>query len=66
MSKVVRFSMDELEQVDVNDELKRLADMPDSEIRTDLIPERRFDLALAAARRKAGWKPGTVKHKKAS
>jgi hypothetical protein len=39
-------------------QLKRVSEMPDSEIRTDLIPERRFDLALAAERRKSGWTPG--------
>jgi hypothetical protein len=46
--------------------LKRLAEMPDELIRTDLIPERRFDLALARERRKAGWTPGSVRLKKAS
>jgi len=40
--------------------------MPDEDIRTDLIPERRFNLALAAERRKAGWTPGKALHKKAS
>jgi hypothetical protein len=40
------------------EQLKRLAEMPDDQIRTDLIPERRFDLALARERRKSGWTPG--------
>jgi len=30
-----------------------------------LIPERRFDLALARERRKAGWMPGKAMLKKA-
>jgi hypothetical protein len=46
--------------------LKRLADMPDELIRTDLIPERRFNVALARERRKAGWTPGKAMLKKAS
>jgi hypothetical protein len=46
--------------------LKRLAEMPDALIRTDLIPERRFDVALARERRKAGWTPGKAMLKKAS
>jgi hypothetical protein len=40
------------------EQLKRLADMPDDQIRTDLIPERRFNLALARERRNSGWMPG--------
>jgi hypothetical protein len=46
--------------------LNRLAKMPDDQIRTDLIPERRFNLALARERRKAGWTPGSAVLKKAS
>jgi hypothetical protein len=46
--------------------LKHLVEMPDHEIRTDLIPERRFDLALARERRKAGWTPGKTRLQKAS
>jgi hypothetical protein len=66
MSKLVRYSADELRNIDVSEELRRLAEMPDSEIRTDLIPERRFNVPLAIERRKAGWKPAAAAHKKAS
>jgi hypothetical protein len=66
MSKIVRYTSEELDRIDVSDELKRIAEMPDSEIRTDLIPERRFDLKRAAERRKTGWIPGQADHKKAS
>ena len=66
MSKIVRYSTDELRSSEVSEELKRLAEKPDSEIRTDLIPERRFNVPLAIERRKNGWKPGSVAQKKAS
>jgi hypothetical protein len=46
------------------EQLKRLAEMPASAIRTDLIPERSFDLKLARERRKAGWTPGKASLKK--
>jgi hypothetical protein len=46
--------------------LKRLTEMPDDQIRTDLIPERHFNLELAAKRRKEGWTPGKASLKKAS
>jgi hypothetical protein len=48
------------------EQLKRLAEMPDDQIRTDLIPERRFNLDLARERRKAGWTPSKAGLKKAS
>jgi hypothetical protein len=40
--------------------------MPDELINTEDIPERRFNVALAIERRKAGWTPGKALHKKAS
>ena len=66
MSRIVRMTSETPVSLETIERLKRLANKPDSEIRTDLIPERRFDVALATERRKAGWKPGAVVRKKAS
>jgi hypothetical protein len=66
MSKIVRMTSEDPISEESIEQLKRLAAMPDSEIRTDLIPEKRFDLALALKRRKAGWTPGKAAQKKAS
>ncbi len=66
MSRIVRMTSEDPISPESIERLKRLAEMPDELIRTDLIPERRFDLALARERRKAGWTPGSVRLKKAS
>ncbi len=66
MSGIVRMTSEDPISPESIERLKRLAEMPDELIRTDLIPERRFDLALARERRKAGWTPGSVRLKKAS
>jgi hypothetical protein len=66
MSKIVRMTSDEPLSAESIEQLKRLAEMPDDQIRTDLIPERHFDLELAAKRRKEGWTPGKAGLKKAS
>ena len=66
MSRIVRVTSETPPSPESIERLKRLAEMPDSEIRTDLIPERRFNLALARERRKAGWTPGKARLKKAS
>jgi hypothetical protein len=58
MSKIVYMTSEDPISIESIEQLKRIAAMPDSEIRTDLIPERHFDLALAAERRKSGWTPG--------
>jgi hypothetical protein len=58
MSRIVYMTSEDPISPESIERLKRVAAMPDSEIRTDLIPERRFDLALAAERRKSGWTPG--------
>jgi hypothetical protein len=42
------------------EELKRLAAMPDDQIDTSDIPERPFDLELAARRRRESWTPGSA------
>jgi hypothetical protein len=66
MNKIVRMTSDTPLDAESIEQLKRLAEMSDSEIRTDLIPEKHLDLKLAAERRKAGWTPGQAAHKKAS
>ncbi len=66
MSRIVRMTSETPPSPESIERLKRLAEMPDEEIRTDLIPERRFNLSLAAERRKKGWTPGKALHKKAS
>jgi hypothetical protein len=66
MNKIVRMTSDEPLSPESIEQLKRLAEVPDEFIRTDLIPERRFNLALAKERRKAGWTPGKAALKKAS
>jgi hypothetical protein len=66
MSRIVRMTSETPVSSETIERLKRLAEKPDSEIRTDLIPERRFNVALAIERRKAGWKPGVITRKKAS
>ena len=66
MSRIVRMTSEDPIDPESIERLKRLAEMPDEDIRTDLIPERRFNLALAAERRKAGWTPGKALLKKAS
>jgi hypothetical protein len=58
MSRIVYMTSEDPISPESIERLKRVAAMPDSEIRTDLIPERRFDLALAAERRKSGLTPG--------
>ena len=59
MSKTVRMTSDEPLSAESIEQLNRLAKMPDDLIDTSDIPERHFDLDLAAKRRKEGWKPGT-------
>jgi hypothetical protein len=54
MSRIVYMTSEDPISPESIERLKRVAAMPDSEIRTDLIP----DLALAAERRKSGWTPG--------
>jgi hypothetical protein len=66
MSRIVRVTSEIPPSPESIERLKRLAEMPDEDIRTDLIPERRFNLALAAERRKTGWTPGKALHRKAS
>lgn len=66
MSKIVRMTSEDPLSPESIEQLKRLAEMPDELIRTDLIPERRFNLELARERRKAGWTPGKAMLKKAS
>lgn len=66
MTKTVRRKLGDPISPESIERLKRLAEMPDELIRTDLIPERRFDLALARERRKVGWTPGKPLLKKAS
>jgi uncharacterized DUF497 family protein len=65
MSKIVRMTSETSVSSEAVERLTRLANMPDAEIRTDLIPERRFDLKRAAERREAGWAPHKA-HRKAS
>jgi len=60
MSKIVRYTDEELRKIDVTEELKRLAAMPDDQIDTSDIPVRPFDLELAAKRRREGWTPGST------
>ncbi len=64
MTKTVRRKLGDPISPESIERLKRLAEMPDELIRTDLIPERRFDPALARERRKAGWTPGRAPLKK--
>ena len=66
MNRIVRMTSEDPISEESMERLRRLAEMPDSEIRTDLIPERRFNLELARERRKAGWTPGKISLKKAS
>jgi hypothetical protein len=66
MTRAVRRKLGDPVSPETIERLKRLAEMPDDQIRTDLIPERRFDVALARERRKAGWTPGKTGLKKAS
>jgi len=66
MSRIVRMTSEDPIDPESIERLKRLAEMPDEHIRTELIPERRFNLALAAERRKTGWTPGKALHRKAS
>ena len=66
MSKIVRMTSEDPISPESIERLKRLAKMPDDQIRTDLIPERRFNLALARERRLAGWTPGKAALEKAS
>ncbi len=63
---IVRMTSEDPISAESIERLKRLAGMPDELIRTDLIPERRFDVALARERRRAGWTPGQAMLKKAS
>jgi hypothetical protein len=58
MSRIVYMTSEDPLSDESIEQLKRIAAMPDSEIRTDLIPEKRFNLALAAERRRSGWTPG--------
>jgi hypothetical protein len=53
MSRIVRMTSEAPPSPESIERLKRLAEMPDEDIRTDLIPERRFNLSLAAERRRA-------------
>ena len=48
------------------EQLKRLAEMPDTQINTKDVPERTFDANRFLQRRKEGWRPGVVNQKKAS
>ncbi len=66
MSRIVRMTSEDPVSPETIERLKRLAEMPDEQIRTDLIPERHFNLELARERRKAGWTPGKSSLKKAS
>jgi hypothetical protein len=66
MTKAVRRKLGDPVTPESIERLKRLADMPDELIRTDLIPERRFNVPLAIERRKSGWTPGKAALKKAS
>jgi hypothetical protein len=66
MSEIVRMTSETAPSPESIERLKRLAEMPDEDIRTDLIPECRFNLSLATERRKKGWTPGKALHKKAS
>ncbi|MES2390568.1 MAG: hypothetical protein V4555_02930 [Acidobacteriota bacterium] len=59
MSKTVRMTSDDPLSAEAIEQLKRLAEMPDDLIDTSDIPDRHFNLELAAKRRKEGWKPGT-------
>jgi hypothetical protein len=52
MSRIVYMTSEDPISPESIERLKRVAAMPDSEIRTDLIPERRFDLA-----RRSGGSP---------
>ncbi len=66
MSKLVRYTADELRSEEISEELRRLAEMPDSEIRTDLIPERRFNVSLAIQSRRVAGISNKLTQKKAS
>jgi len=66
MTRAVRRKLGDPVSPETIERLKRLAEMPDDQIRTDLIPERRLDVALARERRKTGWTPGKAALKKAS
>jgi len=66
MSKIVRMTSETPVSQETIERLKRLAEMPDELINTDDIPERRFDVELAAKRRKEGWTPAKTAHRKAS
>ncbi len=66
MTKTARRKLGDPISPESIERLKRIAEMPDELIRTDLIPERRFNLELARERRKAGWTPGRAMLKKAS
>ena len=70
MGKMVRYTADELRQIDIDAELQRLSAMPADQIDTSDIPERPFDRELAAKRKREGWRPGSsprpATHKKAS
>jgi hypothetical protein len=67
MTRIVRRKLGDPVSPESIERLKRLAEMPADQIRTDLIPERHFDVALARERRKAGWTSGkTATLKKAS
>jgi hypothetical protein len=64
MSKIVQMTSDDPASSESIERLKRIAEMPADHIRTDLIPERHFDLKLARERRKSGWTPGNAGLKK--
>jgi len=66
MTRVVRRKLGDPVSPESIERLKRLAELPDEQINTVDIPERRFNVPLAIERRKAGWGPGTANQKKAS
>ena len=57
MSKIVRYSAEELRSIDLSDELKALAEMPDDTIDTSEVPEwTEEQFHRARARREERWK----------
>ncbi|MDE1160365.1 MAG: hypothetical protein PW792_00305 [Acidobacteriaceae bacterium] len=66
MSETVRKTSADPLLPEALERLRKLADKPDAEVDTSDIPERSFDLELAAKRRREGWRPGASLHRKAS
>ena len=66
MTRIIRRKQGDPVSPESIERLRKLAEMPEDQINTTDIPERRFNVPLAIERRKAGWRPGKTLQKKAS